>query len=280
MERKEAKQLSASDILQRLEWADDGLPSGWPVDQDVASAGPEILSWTETFLIQPDGDSAGDLWRWRDSQARFVAWWYALDPEGKYLWRRGQVVLPKGAGKSPMAAAMGCVELAGPVRFLDWDNNGEPVMGPHPSPDVKLSALSMDQAQDATMGLAVSMLGSDAADSEIPGLDPGLTRVRTQNGKLSSSTARAPSKEGLRPTHVILDESHLWIAANGGHRLAETLRRGTAKTGGRSIETSNMWVAGQNSVAEMTSEYAKAVRSGTHAGDGVLTWHPVGIART
>jgi phage terminase large subunit-like protein len=268
--------MSAAAILARLEWDDDGLPFGWPVDQDVASAGPAVLAWSETVLVQPDGDRSGDPWRWRQSQARFVSWWYAVDEDGDYLWRRGQVVLPKGAGKSPMAAALACCELAGPVRFAGWADDGSPIMRAHPSPDVKLSALSQDQAEDATMGLAISMLENSAAHAEIPGLDAGLTRVRTRNGKLSSSTARAPSKEGLRPTAVVLDEAHLWVAANGGHRLAETLRRGVAKTGGRSLETTNQWAAGQDSVAELTNEYAEAVRAGTHAGDGVLTWHPVG----
>lgn len=71
------------------------------------------------------------------------------------------------------------------------------------------------------MSLAIAMLSGRTAALAIP----GLTRVRTRQGTLTSSTARAPSKEGLRPTAVILDESHLWVQANGGHRLAETLRR-------------------------------------------------------
>jgi phage terminase large subunit-like protein len=268
--------LSTSEILVRLEWDDDGLPKGWPIDQGVASAGLEVLAWSEVCLVQPDGDDAGAAWRWRSSQARFVSWWYALDDEGNYLWRRGQVVLPKGAGKSPMAAALACCELAGPVRFVEWAPDGSPVMRRHPSPDVKLSALSQDQAEDATMGLAISMLENNVAHAEIQGLDAGLTRIRTRNGKLSSSSARAPSKEGLRPTAVILDETHLWIQSNGGHRLAETLRRGVAKTSSRSLETSNMWVHGQRSVAELTREYAEGVRAGTWRGDGVLTWQPIG----
>jgi hypothetical protein len=91
--------MSASEILSRLEWSDDGLPRGWPNDQNVATAGPEILAWSEVVLSQPDGDDAGQPWRWRQSQARFVSWWYSLDHHGNYLWRRGQVVLMKGAGK-------------------------------------------------------------------------------------------------------------------------------------------------------------------------------------
>ena len=267
---------SGAEILARLEYSDDDqLPIGWPQDQNVATAGPDVLAWCETTLAQPDGDNAGEPWRWRESQARFVAWWYALDCDGNYLWRHGQVVLPKGAGKSPMAAALACAELSGPVRFVGWAEDGSPIMEAHPSPSVKLSALSQDQAEDATMSLAIAMLTSPAAGLAIAGLDAGLTRIRTRSGTLTAASAKAPSKEGLRPTAVILDETHLWASVNGGIRLAETLRRGVAKTGGRSLETSNMWINGAQSVAELTFDYAQGVRAGKYHGDGVLRWQPV-----
>ena len=94
--------------------------------------------------------------------------------------------------------------------------------------------------------------------------------------KLTSATARAPSKEGLTPSAVILDEVHLWISGNGGHRLAETLRRGVAKTGGRSLETSNMWASGQESVAEETADLRRGREGRGWKGDGVLRWQPIG----
>ena len=132
--------------------ADDGLPEGWPQDHGIKTAGPQVLGWAECILTQPDGDHAGDPWTWTQSQARFTSWWYALDAAGKYLWRRAQVCLPKGAGKSPLCAALACIELAGPVIFKGWDEAGEPIMAAQPSPDVKLSALSLSQAVDATLG--------------------------------------------------------------------------------------------------------------------------------
>ena len=102
-------------------FAADGLPQGWPHDHGIRTLGIGVLIWAETELAQPDGDDAGAEWRWRESQARMVAWWYALDAIGRFLFRRGQIVLPKGSGKSPVAAALSCCELAGPVVFERFD---------------------------------------------------------------------------------------------------------------------------------------------------------------
>jgi hypothetical protein len=239
----------------------------------VPTLAPDVLAWSETDLAQPDGDYSGQPWQWRVSQARYVSWWYAVDDEGGWLWRRGQLVLPKGAGKSPVAAALSCCELAGPVRFDGWNASGEPVGRPHPSSWVQLAAVSQDQT-DNTMSLVLSMLREGPAAERIAGLDLGLTRVRTRSGYLQPVTASAPSREGQRSTAAILDETHLWSRVNGGHRLASTIRRNLAKMGGRSLETTNTWVPGEESVAQLTAEYAdKAAEGRTRAG-GVLRWHP------
>jgi phage terminase large subunit-like protein len=255
-----------------VRFAADGLPDGWPQDHGVPTIGPDVLAWAETELVQPDGDMAGEPWQWRESQARFVCWWFAVDDTGDWLFRRGQIVLPKGTGKSPLAAALSCCELAGPVKFAGWDA-GEPVARPHPSPWVQLAAVSQDQT-DNTMSLVLAMLRGPAERS-IRGLDAGITRVRTRSGVLQPVTASAPSREGQRTTAAILDETHLWTSQNGGQRLAATIRRNLAKMSGRSLETTNTWQPGMGSVAESTAEYADKVRAGVVRDSGVLRWHPM-----
>lgn len=250
----------------------DGLPEGKPDLYGIRSVGYDVLDWGAEMLAQPDGDRAGESWQWTDSQARLVLWWYAVDEDGAWLFRRGQVVLPKGAGKSPLAAALSCVELAGPVLFDGVDANGDAVGRPHPSPHVQLAAVSQDQSYN-TMSLTLAMLGDGRAADEIDGLDLGLTRVRTRNGKLEPVTASAPSREGQRLTAAILDEPHLWTFANHGIRLAATLRRNLGKTNGRSIETTNCWRPGEESVAEQTAAYADLIAAGTVEG-GLLRFHP------
>jgi hypothetical protein len=259
--------------------AADGLPVGMPDAHDIPTLGWDVLAWAEEYLAQPDGTCAGDPWRWTDTQARIIAWWYAVDKTGKWLYRRGQIVLPKGSGKSPLAAALCCCELAGNVVFDGFDAAGEAVGKPHPSPHVQLAAVSEAQT-DNTMALVLPMLREGTAAEAIPGLDIGRTRVLTRNGKLEPVTASASSREGQRSTAAILDETHTWLPNLGGHRLASVIRRNLGKMNGRSIETTNAYVPGQESVAELTALYADKVAEQAADGrkrvleEGILRYHP------
>jgi hypothetical protein len=257
---------------QQLLLGRDGLPVGMPTEYGIRTLGWGVLAWAETFLAQPDGPAAGDPWAWTDAQARIVAWWYAVDPDGVWLFRRGQIVLPKGAGKSPLAAALACCELGAEVVFDGFDAAGEAVGRPHPSPHVQLAAVSQDQT-DNTHALVLAMLREGAAAYTIPGLDIGLTRVRTRNGKLEPVTASATSREGQRLTAAVLDEPHLWLPSNGGKRLAATIRRNLGKTNGRSLETTNTWLPGEESVAEKTAEDAERALARGELG-GIMRYHP------
>lgn len=261
-----------------LPLAADGLPIGWPEDYGLSSLGWGVLAWGSEFLAQPDGLRAGEAWEWTPSQARIVVWWFAVDRTGRFIYRRGQIVLSKGSGKSPLAAALSCCALGAEVVFDGWNAHGEAVGRPHPSPHVQLAAVSQDQT-DNTMSLVLAMLREGRAAQELDGLDLGVTRVLTRNGKLVPVTASAPSREGARLTDAILDESHLWTDANGGTRLAATLRRNLGKLDGRSIETTNAWTPGEESVAEITSMYADKIAErqdgdGKLGDGGLLRYHP------
>jgi len=254
----------------------DGFPVGWPEDYGLHTLGWDVLTWGHEHLAHPDGDQAGLPWDWTRLQGRFVVWWFAVDDAGRFLFDRSQVVLPKGAGKSPMAAALGCCAMGARVVFDGWDSAGEPVGREQPSPWVQLAAVSQDQTEN-TMSLVIPMLRDGEAAKTIPGLDLGLTRIFTVNGKLEPVTASAPSREGQRLTDAVLDEPHLMLPGNGGLRLAATIRRNLGKMRGRSIETTNTWRAGEDSVAEATSRAADLAAEGKTRTARILRMHPFAV---
>lgn len=194
-----------------------------------------------------------------DEQVLHVLEWYALDPSGRFVYRRDVIERAKGWGKSPLAAAISLFEFAGPAVPDGWDADGKPVgrpwgTGDLPPPWVQIAAVSEDQT-DNTYGAAYAMLvaHNHKAAREL-GIDEGRTRLylpaKGADAKLEPVTASAGSREGQRLTFAVLDETHLWTRANKGVKLAATLRRNVAKMGGRTVETTNAPQLGEKSVAE------------------------------
>lgn len=230
--------------------------------------GWDILDWGNQMLAQPDGASKGDGWVYSNEQARFILWYYALDDQGKFIYRRALLARPKGWGKSPLLAAISCTELLGPVQFDGWDSQGLPVGRPSYSPLIQLAAVSEAQT-DNTMSLVIEMLGEGYA-ADYYNLDIGKSRILVPGGKLEPVTAQAKSREGQRPTFAVLDETHLWVPSNGGDKLAATIRRNLGKINGRSVETTNAYLPGEQSVAEDSQAYWESIQRGEVLNPGLM----------
>ena len=206
-----------------------------------------------------------------EPQASFVLDLYRYDPRTlEFADRRAAIVWPKGRGKSPLAAAIGIAELAGPVLPDGTDARGRPVgrpwgTGGSPPPLVQIAATAEEQADANVFSLAVELLTvNDAGAAKTFGVDAGLTRVnvRGRPGRMVPVTASGGAREGQRLTHGAMDETHLWLASNGGTRLARVLRRNASKIGGRTIEYANAPRLGEQSVIEETMHAVGAGEEG------------------
>ncbi len=220
---------------------------------EFPSLGWELLEWYETYLRVPSGPHYGAPLVLTDEQARFIVRWYALDPRGRFVYRRGASRRPKGWGKSPMLAAWAIGALVGPVVFAGWNADGEPVGHPQETPWVQIAACSVDQT-DNTYSAVYAMLADSPALDEFR-IDLGKTKVFLTDrpgSVIEPVTASAGSREGQPITDAVLDETHLWVRRNGGVKLAATLRRNLSKMNGRSLESTNAFVPGEGSVAEDT----------------------------
>lgn len=240
------------------------LPNGIP----KRTLGYEIIAWGNTFLAQPDGEFKGETWQYSKEQAKFILWYYAVDPLGRFIYRRALLARPKGWGKSPLLAAISTTELLGPVQFDGFDSSGNPVGRPSYSPLIQLAAVSEAQT-DNTMSLVIEMLGEGYA-SDYYNLDIGKSRILVPGGKLEPVTAQAKSREGQRPTFAVLDETHLWVPSNGGDKLAATIRRNLGKINGRSVETTNAYLPGEQSVAEDSQAYWESIQRGEVLNPGLM----------
>lgn len=219
---------------------------------EFPSLGWGVVEWWEDNLRVPSGPDWGKPFVATDEQVAYVVKLYRIDSKGRFVYRRGAKREAKGKGKSPEAAGLAIVEFAGPVRFDGWDANGDPVGIPQPTPWVQVAACSEDQTGNTYSALFEMLRESPAVDDQ--NIDIGKTRVNFYGrpGVIEPVTSAAASREGQPVTFAVLDETHLWLAGNGGRRLANTIRRNVAKMSGRTVETTNAFVPGEDSVAELT----------------------------
>lgn len=224
------------------------------------SLGWGVLDWMRANLVVPDGEGVGEPFVATDEQALFVIRFYEVDGAGRRKVRRGQLIWPKGMGKSPLAAAIAAAEAKGPTRFDRLGANGRAEGSEPASPWVQVAGVS----QDAAVNTWAALLGMVDADNgsrfgeRYPDVDVGLTRIFMRNGRMEPVTAAAGTRRGQRVTCAVLDESSLFVRSNGGLRLAETIRDNVSKMGGVTLETTNMFVPGAGSTAERTWEARKS----------------------
>lgn len=214
------------------------------------ASGLDVAKWLMANLPSP-GDTSRDL-RLTPAQIDFLVDLYAIDPSGRYEYRRAALQGAKGIGKSPLAVMVALAEFAGPVAPAN--------------PLVQIAALSEEQADSTVYSLILDLVrANDRRVASRLGIDDGRGRLYLAGGrpgKLEAITAAAGSHEGERTTFAVLDETHLWTRQNGGQALARTIRRNVGKLHGRTLELSNAHEPGRGSVAEDTEADYRAGKPG------------------
>ena len=223
----------------------------------MPSLGPGIVAWCAgTDIGEPRlvHHLTGEAWEFTRGQLRFLHLWYAVRPDGRWLWRSGVKRGAKGVGKDPFGAAIALVELKGPSRFSAWEGS-RPVGAGHRLALVQIGANSEAQAADL-LRVANAMVSPALAD-EI-GWDPGVLRSQCHDGsRIELLTRSERSSEGDPATAIILNESHHMTHNSGGQALAAVARRNVGKSPGgqaRVLELTNAHLPGEGSVAEDSFE--------------------------
>lgn len=212
-----------------------------------------MLGWTADYLIQPDGPDAGEPWRYTDEQARFILWWYAIDPDtGRFIYRTGTLRRMKGWGKDPVLASVACVEFVGPCRLGGWTDDDQPVAVPHPAAWVQVAAVAREQTKN-TMTLFPGMMSPHMIEEY--GIQLGKEIIYAHNGtrRIEAVTSSPRALEGGRATFGIRNETHHWLENNEGHEMAKVMARNAGKSrdgSSRTLAITNGHLPGEDSVAE------------------------------
>jgi phage terminase large subunit-like protein len=271
------------------------------VDQ---SLGFFLCEWIEHHCVHGPGDVAGQPIELDSEFSGFIVDCYAVGDDGRRLYDSAFLSRPKGRAKSELAGFIVLAEALTNVRFSHWAvegevyrcsvegclvadcefvyvfEEGEPVGRPVVEPVIRCLATEEGQAGNTYDNVYFNLsLGPLAAGMTRDGA--GLTRVFLPNGgEIVPSTASNSAKDGGKETFVVFDETHLYIKPEL-HRMYATVRRNLAKRKQSepwSLETSTMYMPGENSVAEETHNLAKAIREGKTKRQRLLFNHREGDA--
>jgi hypothetical protein len=185
--------------------------------------------------------------------ADFILSWYAIDSQGDWVYSQGYMRRARGTGKSPLAAILACIELAGPCRFGGWDENGSPIAVPEPAPWVQVMATTIEQTKPIFEIIANSW---STHAIETYGLEIGkelIVKTGAPRGKVQVIPNNPRGLRGSRPTATFVDETSELVDGNSGHQSIIRIDANLNKNPGgraRRLDLSNAFVPGEDSVAE------------------------------
>ncbi len=254
------------------EWEPVTIGPTWAVAGDrwvlpERTLGWDVLGWCGTELQHRQGVP----WRFTLEQARFVLWWYAVDADGRWLFRDGVLQRLKGWGKDPTGACLLYVEALGPCRFAGWDGD-RPVATDCPEAWVQTAATALEQTKN-TMRLMPGLMSKQAIRTY--GVQIGKEVIHALNDeRLIQAVTSSPSTlEGARASFVLKNETQHWLANNSGHEMAAVIERNATKSPGgaaRTLAITNAYEPGEDSVAQQDRTAWEEAEAGQTLTTGIL----------
>ena len=152
--------------------------------------GPKVGKFFETYLTHPKGYRYGQPFILEPFQQEFLNEFYRVDERGKRVYRLGILGVPRGNGKTPLAAGVGLFEL----------------MARQDAPDVFNASGSEDQARVLT-----EFARSFVLDGKLQNWLDAQRKVithRTTKGVLRVIPSSGRLQHGLSVSAAIADELH------------------------------------------------------------------------
>lgn len=194
--------------------------SGPLFEGHICSVGYLVADAVAEFMCHGEGDLQGRPAHVDDEMLDHIVECYRIDPvSGRRVYNEGVLSRPKGRAKSEVAAWIATAEAFLPVRFDGWDASGQPVARPVVSPLIKCLATEEGQAGNTfkTVAFIAGEWGQDTHPEVYVGAG-GVRRYQSASvvylphgGEVRASTSGSASKDGGLETHVVADETHLYV---------------------------------------------------------------------
>lgn len=240
--------------------------SGPLFDGHICSLGYQLLDWIVAYECHGVGDIQGQplagAYDLDDEIRDFIINAYEIDPEtGRRVRNEAVLSRPKGRAKSEIAGFLVVAEALGPVRFLHWDDSGQPVGRRVNSPLIKCLATEEGQAGNTFQNVAYIFAQGSEHFPELYGAASGFRGYQSataiylpEGGEIRACSSGAASKDGGLETFVVADETHLYVLPEL-RRMYGTISRNLGKRFDADpwlMQTSTAYKPGEGSVFETT----------------------------
>lgn len=212
--------------------------------------------WIEANVVHGEGDYFGKPFILEPFQWPLLEQIYALLPDGTRRYDEVLIGLPKGQGKTPLAAAIACAEFAGPVCFDGWHENGFPQGTARLSPDIPVAAVSYEQA-DRVFGAARAMIRHGQLGEDCEVFDTEILFKDDRPGRMYKVPAVAGANDGGFHSFFVADELHEWVGTK--ERVHLILSNNRAKR--RGAWQLAITTAGWDTSSLLGKRYAEAQRA-------------------
>ena len=272
--------------------------------QPEHTLGWDAIAWSMKYLRGADGSRG---WKFTNEQTRFILWFYAIDERGRWLYRDAILQLIKGAGKDPIAAVLCAIEFVGPCRFGGWetedgplpvvrDQNGSPtyVYEPGATPIavpvrsgsdsswVQIMGVAREQTKNTMMYLQ-GLFTDEAKKRYDIQLNKQIIYGDGNTRRIEVQTSAPRTLEGNRPSFIVGNEPHHWLANNEGHEVKKAVDRNVNKMRGPLMKSSHtLWITNAYDPAE--DSVAQKMREGYEAqiakGESRTLYHSIEAPET
>jgi phage terminase large subunit-like protein len=243
--------------------------------------GPQVCDFIEQNMVFGPGDLRGQPVKLDDEKVALIYRMYEVFPKGhpfagRRRFKRVGISLPKGLGKTELAAWIAACELHpdGPVRCTGFTKAGEPIGGPVTDPYIPLVAYSESQSNELAYGALCTILEKGPLRDDF---DIGLERIirKKGDGKAVSLSSSPSARDGARTTFTVMDETH-WFTLPRLKQAHQTMMANLAKrklADPWMLEITTAPEPGTGSVAEGTMEYAQGVEQGRVTDASLFYFH-------
>jgi phage terminase large subunit-like protein len=218
------------------------VPLSAPPLTNAPSEGPKVIRWIERHCRYGEGDKFGEAVRLELYQKLFLIWLFELKPDGSRRYRRALFEVPKGNGKTPIAAWVAAYLLATQSSAI-----------------IPVAAASYDQA-DLLFGDLRTAVGESPTLREFFNVFDSEVQVKAGPGRAYKVAAVAGTNDGQRPSAFFADEIHEWLGNKA--RVHLVIANGAAKRVGSLVLNTTTPGADLDSMAGKLHEYGIKVNAG------------------